>query len=129
MGEMVHHMLYVLNTLCGVRPTVLNAILLCFEAVAHGNGTYFAKEAWYSCHDHYSNPDESGLKYIYRARVMTGSPCKSKSGMKEPDPLDPKDLRAGLHDCAVDDLQNPFIFVVFCDAGAYPDYLISFKNV
>lgn len=60
---------------------------------------------------------------------MTGSPCKSRKGMKEPDPLDPKVPRAGLHDCAVDDLQNPFIFVVFCDAGAYPDYLISFKNV
>ncbi|XP_053482454.1 protein mono-ADP-ribosyltransferase PARP14 isoform X3 [Ictalurus furcatus] len=99
------------------------------NAVVHGDGTYFAKEAWYSCYDQYSNPDENGLKYIYRARVVTGSPCKSRSGMKEPDPLDPKNLRAGLYDCAVDDLQNPFIFVVFCDAGAYPDYLISFKNV
>ncbi|XP_026783862.3 protein mono-ADP-ribosyltransferase PARP14 isoform X1 [Pangasianodon hypophthalmus] len=98
------------------------------NAVAHGDGTYFAKEAWYSCYDQYSNPDENGLKYIYRARVVTGSPCKSRKGMKEPDPLNPKDPRAGLHDCAVDDLQNPFIFVVFCDAGAYPDYLISFKN-
>ncbi|KAK2850446.1 hypothetical protein Q7C36_009229 [Tachysurus vachellii] len=99
------------------------------NAVAHGEGTYFAKEAWYSCHDQYSNPDENGLKYIYRARVVTGSPCKSRAGMKEPDPLDPKDPRAGIHDCAVDNFQNPFIFVVFCDAGAYPDYLISFKNV
>ncbi|KAK3568819.1 hypothetical protein QTP86_017386 [Hemibagrus guttatus] len=98
------------------------------NAVVHGDGTYFAKEAWYSCYDQYSNPDENGLKYIYRARVVTGSPCKSRSGMKEPDPLNSKDPRAGLHDCAVDNLQNPFIFVVFCDAGAYPDYLISFKN-
>ncbi|XP_058248540.1 protein mono-ADP-ribosyltransferase PARP14 isoform X2 [Hemibagrus wyckioides] len=98
------------------------------NAVVHGDGTYFAKEAWYSCYDQYSNPDHNGLKYIYRARVVTGSPCKSQRGMKEPDPLNPKDPRAGLHDCAVDNLQNPFIFVVFCDAGAYPDYLISFKN-
>ena len=29
---------------------------------------------------------------------------------------------------AVDNLANPFIFVVFCDAGAYPDYLITFKK-
>ncbi|XP_066542681.1 protein mono-ADP-ribosyltransferase PARP14-like isoform X3 [Hoplias malabaricus] len=99
------------------------------NAVVHGDGTYFAKEAWYSCQDQYSNQDENGLKYIYRARVVTGKPCKSKKGMKEPDPLDPNDPQAGLHDCAVDDLQNPFIFVVFCDAGAYPDYLITFKNV
>ncbi|XP_072542636.1 protein mono-ADP-ribosyltransferase PARP14 isoform X2 [Salminus brasiliensis] len=99
------------------------------NAVVHGDGTYFAKEAWYSCQDQYSNPDANGLKYIYRARVVTGSPCKSQRGMKEPDPLDPKDPRAGLHDCAVDNLKNPFIFVVFCDAGAYPDYLITFKSI
>ncbi|XP_066497038.1 protein mono-ADP-ribosyltransferase PARP14-like [Hoplias malabaricus] len=99
------------------------------NAVSHGHGTYFAKEAWYSCNDQYSKPDEDGLKHVYRARVVTGKPCKSRKGMKEPDPLDPNDPQAGLHDCAVDDLQNPLIFVVFCDAGAYPDYLITFKNV
>ncbi|KAI4880408.1 hypothetical protein NFI96_019082 [Prochilodus magdalenae] len=98
------------------------------NAVVHGDGTYFAKEAWYSCYDQYSNPDDKGLKYIYRARVVTGSPCKSRKGMKEPDPLDPNNPQAGLYDCAVDDLQNPFIYVVFCDAGAYPDYLIVFKS-
>uniref|UniRef100_A0AAR2ILD6 Poly [ADP-ribose] polymerase n=1 Tax=Pygocentrus nattereri TaxID=42514 RepID=A0AAR2ILD6_PYGNA len=99
------------------------------NAVVHGDGTYFAREAWYSCQDQYSNPDENGLKYIYRARVVTGAMCKSRKGMKEPDPLDPKDPQAGLHDCAVDNVPNPFIFVVFCDAGAYPDYLITFKSV
>ncbi|KAK1797640.1 hypothetical protein P4O66_008005, partial [Electrophorus voltai] len=98
------------------------------NAVVHGDGTYFAKEAWYSCQDRYSNKDENGLKYIYKARVVTGLPCKSRKGMKEPDPLDPNDPKAGLYDCAVDNLQCPFIFVVFCDAGAYPDYLITFKN-
>ncbi|RXN38720.1 poly [ADP-ribose] polymerase 14-like protein [Labeo rohita] len=98
------------------------------NAVVHGEGTYFAKEAWYSCHDQYSNPDDKGLKYIYRARVVTGSLCKSRGGMKEPDPINPADPRAGLHDCAVDEPQNPFVFVVFCDAGAYPEYLITFKS-
>uniref|UniRef100_A0AAY4B6R5 Poly [ADP-ribose] polymerase n=1 Tax=Denticeps clupeoides TaxID=299321 RepID=A0AAY4B6R5_9TELE len=99
------------------------------NATVHGAGTYFAKEAHYSCHDNYSNPDTNGLKYIYRARVLTGSPCKSRRDMKEPDPLDPSNPQAGLYDCAVDNLKNPFIFVVFCDAGAYPDYLITFKGV
>ncbi|XP_067264755.1 protein mono-ADP-ribosyltransferase PARP14-like [Chanodichthys erythropterus] len=99
------------------------------NAVVHGDGTYFAKEAWYSCQDQYSNPDDKGLKYIYLARVVTGSMCKSRQGMKEPDPINPADPRAGLHDCAVDNLQNPFIFVVFCDAGAYPEYLITFKSI
>ncbi|XP_036426976.1 LOW QUALITY PROTEIN: protein mono-ADP-ribosyltransferase PARP14-like [Colossoma macropomum] len=98
------------------------------NAVAHGHGTYFALEAWYSCQHRFSNPDENRLKYVYRARVVTGTPCRSRRGMKEPDPLDPNDPRAGLFDCAVDNLEDPFIFVVFCDAGAYPDYLIIFKN-
>ncbi|XP_030643397.1 protein mono-ADP-ribosyltransferase PARP14 [Chanos chanos] len=98
------------------------------NATYYGDGTYFAKESWYSCQDTYSNPDGSGLKYMYRARVLTGSPCLGKQGMKEPDPLDPNNPRAGLHDCAVDNLQQPFIYVVFVDAGAYPDYLISFKT-
>ncbi|KAL7881368.1 hypothetical protein AOLI_G00082160 [Acnodon oligacanthus] len=99
------------------------------NAVVHGHGTYFALEAWYSCQHQFSNPDENGLKYVYRARVVTGTYCRSRRGMKEPDPVDPNDPQAGLFDCAVDDLEDPFIFVVFCDAGAYPDYLITFKNM
>ncbi|XP_035630002.1 uncharacterized protein parp14rs3 isoform X2 [Oncorhynchus keta] len=99
------------------------------NATAYGDGTYFAKEMWYSCHDTYSKPDASGLKYMYRARALVGSPCLGVHGMKEPNPLNPADLRQGLHDCAVNDLQNPFIYVVFCDAGAYPDYLISFMII
>ncbi|KAM4609213.1 protein mono-ADP-ribosyltransferase PARP14 [Polymixia lowei] len=98
------------------------------NATAYGNGTYFAKESWYSCHDTYSNPDTSGVKYMYRARVLVGKPCLGKPGMKEPEPLTPGDPGAGLYDCAVDHPRHPFIYVVFCDAGAYPDYLISFKT-
>ncbi|KAI4902270.1 hypothetical protein NFI96_023387, partial [Prochilodus magdalenae] len=100
-----------------INSTGFNRSFCGRNAVAHGEGTYFAKEAWYSCHDQYSNPDESGFKYIYRARVVTGSPCKSRKGMKEPDPLDPNNPQAGLYDCAVDSLQNPSIYVVFCDAA------------
>ncbi|XP_073769497.1 protein mono-ADP-ribosyltransferase PARP14 isoform X4 [Danio rerio] len=99
------------------------------NAVAHGDGTYFARDAWYSCQDQYSSVDGSGLRCVYRARVVTGAMCKSRAGMKEPEPLDATDPQAGLHDCAVDSLQKPFIFVVFCDAGAYPEYLITFKSI
>ncbi|KAI4901594.1 hypothetical protein NFI96_007423, partial [Prochilodus magdalenae] len=73
----------------------------------YGDGTYFAKGAWYSCHDQYSAPDEYGLKYIYRARVVTGFFCEGRPGMKEPDPLDPYNHKAGLYDCAVNSLRNP----------------------
>ncbi|XP_061089956.1 protein mono-ADP-ribosyltransferase PARP14-like [Conger conger] len=99
------------------------------NATIYGSGTYFAKEAYYSCHDQYSTPDGNGHKYIYRARVLTGKPCLGLQGMKAPSPVDPNNLQTGLHDCAVDKLQNPFIFVIFYDSGAYPEYLITFKTV
>ncbi|XP_018601869.2 protein mono-ADP-ribosyltransferase PARP14 [Scleropages formosus] len=99
------------------------------NATKYGHGTYFAREAYYSCYDNYSNPDENGHKYMYRARVLTGKACLGNGKMKEPTALNPSDPLDGLHDCAVDNLQNPFIYVIFCDAGAYPEYLISFKAV
>ncbi|XP_048863184.1 uncharacterized protein parp14rs3 [Brienomyrus brachyistius] len=99
------------------------------NATKYGLGTYFAKQAYYSCYDEYSSPDDQGQKYIYRARVLTGKPCLGESELKEPKALNPNDTQAGLHDCAVDNLQKPFIFVIFCDSGAYPEYLITFKAV
>ncbi|XP_072542840.1 protein mono-ADP-ribosyltransferase PARP15-like [Salminus brasiliensis] len=98
------------------------------NGVTIGHGTYFAKKARYSCSDHFSEPDEDDLKYVFRARVVTGLPCQGRRGMKEPDPLNSCNPQAGLHDCAVDNLQNPMEFVVFSDAGAYPEYLIVFED-
>ncbi|XP_059895470.1 protein mono-ADP-ribosyltransferase PARP14-like [Gadus macrocephalus] len=94
----------------------------------HGNGTYFAKHSWFSCKYKYSYPDDQGLKYMYQARVLVGMPCLGTPGMVEPAPLDPSNPLCGLHDCAVNNVRNPTIYVVFSDAGAYPDYLISFKK-
>ncbi|KAK0144088.1 Poly [ADP-ribose] polymerase 14 [Merluccius polli] len=98
------------------------------NAIAYGKGTYFGKQSWYSCNDQYSSPDAQGVKYMYQARVLVGKPCLGVTNMVEPTPLDPSNPLAGLHDCAVDNIQNPFIYVVFSDAGAYPEYLISFKK-
>ncbi|CAL8320718.1 unnamed protein product [Merluccius merluccius] len=98
------------------------------NAIAYGKGTYFAKQSWYSCNDQYSSPDAQGVKYMYQARVLVGKPCLGVTNMVEPTPLDPSNPLAGLHDCAVNNIQNPFIYVVFSDAGAYPEYLISFKK-
>ncbi|MBN3324776.1 PAR14 polymerase, partial [Atractosteus spatula] len=99
------------------------------NATKFGQGTYFAKEAYYSCDDTYSNPDEQGYKYIYRARVLTGKLCQGHEHMKEPAPVNAGDPRSDLCDCAVDKMASPFIFVIFCDFGAYPEYLITFKVV
>uniref|UniRef100_A0A8C4SF24 Poly [ADP-ribose] polymerase n=1 Tax=Erpetoichthys calabaricus TaxID=27687 RepID=A0A8C4SF24_ERPCA len=99
------------------------------NATKFGQGTYFAKEAWYSCEDQYSNPDENGLKYIYRARVIKGKVCQGSSHLKEPSPVNPGNPNSDLCDCAVDNLNKPFIFVIFCDFGAYPEYLLTLKTL
>ncbi|XP_072048530.1 protein mono-ADP-ribosyltransferase PARP14-like [Amphiura filiformis] len=85
----------------------------------YGDGTYFATDAAYSTH--YSKADEStGLKYMFRAKVLTGKYTKGKEGMKTLE-LD--------SDSAVDDIEDPSMYVVFHDVQAYPEYLITFKRM
>ncbi|XP_043930817.1 protein mono-ADP-ribosyltransferase PARP14-like [Protopterus annectens] len=99
------------------------------NATHYGLGTYFAKEAYYSCDQQYSYPDQCGNKRIYQARVITGKLCQGGKDLKEPSPVNPLDPLSDLCDCAVDRLNNPFVYVIFCDDGAYPEYLITFKTV
>ncbi|XP_033899512.3 protein mono-ADP-ribosyltransferase PARP14-like [Acipenser ruthenus] len=110
-----------------INKTGFNRSFCGRNATRFGQGTYFAKEASYSCHNSYSNPDENGHKYIYRARVITGKLCQGIENLKEPTPVNPNDPNSDLCDCAVDSEKTPFIFVIFCDDGAYPEYLITFK--
>ncbi|MGH0139675.1 UNVERIFIED_CONTAM: hypothetical protein FKN15_069913 [Acipenser sinensis] len=110
-----------------INKTGFNRSFCGRNATRFGQGTYFAKEASYSCHNSYSNPDEKGHKYIYRARVITGKLCQGIRNLKEPTPVNPNDPNSDLCDCAVDSEKTPFIFVIFCDDGAYPEYLITFK--
>ncbi|KAM4626869.1 protein mono-ADP-ribosyltransferase PARP15-like [Discoglossus pictus] len=95
---------------------------------AYGQGTYFAKEAYYSSHDKFSVPDQDENKYVYQAAVITGTYCAGKQSYKEPPRIN-EDSEADLYNCVVDKVNNPFIFVVFCDDGAYPEYLITFKTL
>ena len=90
-----------------------------------GDGVYFAKDATYSARDMYSPRDGNGQKYMYLAKVLTGEFTKGYSGMKEPPAKDPRN-RTIKFDSAVDDVNNPQIFVVFFDGQAYPEYLITF---
>ena len=87
---------------------------------------YFARDASYSARDTYSQADSNGYKYMYRVRVLTGEFAKGDSTMIVPPPKDPKKPNL-QYDSVVDNISNPQIFVVFYDACAYPDYLITFK--
>ncbi|KAK3606051.1 hypothetical protein CHS0354_006396 [Potamilus streckersoni] len=95
------------------------------NASLHGDGVYFAKEAYYSARDIYSPPDAAGNKRMYLTKVLTGKYAKGAQGMCVPPPL--VSGQPELHDSVVDDVNNPFIFVIFHDTQAYPEYLITFK--
>ena len=92
-------------------------------ATAYGDGVYFAVNASYSVGRGYSSADSSGNKPIYLSRVLTGQTTQGQSGMKAPPP------RSGeiLYDSVTNSPSNPSMYVVFHDAAAYPEYLITFK--
>jgi hypothetical protein len=94
-------------------------------ATAFGKGVYFARDFWYSAHDNYSPPDRNKIKYIFQCRVLTGRFALGRAECVEPPVRDKKTL--ALYDTVVDNVKAPSIFVVFHDAQAYPEYLVSFR--
>ncbi|XP_047456373.1 poly(ADP-ribose) polymerase family member 14-related sequence 1 isoform X2 [Mugil cephalus] len=96
------------------------------NAACYGNGTYFAVNAIYSAHDTYSKPNQSGEKFMYLCRVLTGEFTVGQKDMKAP-PSKSSSISFDLYDTVVDNVATPSIFVVFHDSQAYPEYLITFK--
>ncbi|XP_015257731.1 PREDICTED: poly [ADP-ribose] polymerase 14-like [Cyprinodon variegatus] len=90
----------------------------------YGRGVYFAVNANYSAKN-YSPVDQSGMKRLYVARVLTGRYTVGKSAMKAPPPRGAD--RTDCYDSLVDNQQIPTMFVIFHDDQAYPEYLITFN--
>ena len=108
-----------LNTACG------NSVCLFHDtATVYGKGVYFASDASYSARDQYSPRDANNNKYIFLAKVLTGDFTVGNSNYVTPPPRGGNSLT--LFDSVVNDVNNPAIFVIFGDAQAYPDYLITF---
>jgi len=97
------------------------------NAVAYGKGTYFARDASYSSHEAYSTKDAKGIQRMFLARVAVGDWSKGNHGQLTPDPKPHNALE--LFDTTVDNVRNPSIFVVYHDAQAYPEYIVSFRSV
>ncbi|KAL3864451.1 hypothetical protein ACJMK2_006135 [Sinanodonta woodiana] len=95
------------------------------NAVAIGNGVYFAVNAAYSAQDTYSRPDGNRHRRMYQCRVLTGDFAPGGGGMRVPPQKSSKEAHI-LYDSVVDNVQSPSMFVIFHDAQAYPDYLITF---
>ncbi|XP_041433944.1 protein mono-ADP-ribosyltransferase PARP15-like isoform X2 [Xenopus laevis] len=96
------------------------------NAVCYGKGTYFAKDASYSCQEQYAATDRDGYKHVFQAKVITGKWCLGRPAFVEP-PSTSSDSDI-MYDSVVNDVNNPAIYVIFCDDGAYPEYLITFKQ-
>lgn len=94
-----------------------------FLAVVWGDGVYFAQNATLS--HHYSKPAADGTRTMYLCRVLTGDYCKGAGGLKVPPVKDSTTNRR--YDSVVNDEKCPHLFVVFFDALAYPDYLITYN--
>jgi poly [ADP-ribose] polymerase 10/14/15 len=92
------------------------------NAVLYGNGVYSARYFSYSASDTYSPPDSASLKRVIQCRVLTGDYTFGEEDMKAP----PEKAPGILYDTAVDDVDNPELFVVFYDFQMYPEYIITF---
>ena len=90
---------------------------------AYGKGTYFARDASYSCSSRYSPPHSDGYKYLLLCKFIVGD---SSQGLKKMHkvPLKPN---GNEYDTLVDYPQNPSIYVVWTDFAAVPMYRIKFK--
>ena len=104
--------------------TSYHIILSFYAATKYGRGVYFAWDASYSAHDVFSPKDGKGYKYMFLAKVLTGDFTVGDPSYIQPPPKNPNGL--DLFDSVVDSITRPLIFVIFADAQAYPNYLITF---
>ena len=93
----------------------------------YGEGAYFAVNASYSARKTYSPPDANGNRFMFYARVLTGTYAQGHKGLKVPPAKDPSKSTVILYDSVVDNMKAPNMYVVFTDAQCYPDYLITFN--
>uniref|UniRef100_A0A4W3JDA9 Poly [ADP-ribose] polymerase 14-like n=1 Tax=Callorhinchus milii TaxID=7868 RepID=A0A4W3JDA9_CALMI len=106
-------------------------LLLSFhlEFTVYGKGSYFCTEGASSIHDTYSsikaNRAIHRLKYMFRARVITGEFCQGVNNMIVP-PVKNTSYPTDLYDSVVDNPLVPSLFVIFKDIQAYPEYFIEY---
>ncbi|XP_068017174.1 protein mono-ADP-ribosyltransferase PARP10 isoform X2 [Melanerpes formicivorus] len=96
----------------------------------YGLGVYFAVSAALSARDQFSPPSPDGSKFIFMAQVLTGDYVKGSPGLRAP-PLraQPGNCPPRRYHSVVNSSQRPSIFVIFNDTQAYPQYLITCRQL
>jgi poly [ADP-ribose] polymerase 7/11/12/13 len=84
---------------------------------AYGVGSYFARDAMYS--KHYMHSTDSGISYMFVCDIIVGSCAKGIMNCK---------IDTDLFDCAVDNIENPRIYVLPYNYAAYPRYIVAFHK-
>ena len=94
-------------------------------AAAYGNGSYFAKNANYSHDVQYAEPEDvTNVRHMFYCRCLTGD--YKKSGQR--DKMAPNKHGVVLYDTTVNQITNPYMFIVFSPDQIYPQYLIRYKD-
>lgn len=93
------------------------------NATYYGKGVYFATQSSYS--DKYAFPAKNdGVKRMFLAEVVIGECCLGEKNMQT---IPIKKGTNEAYDCAVDQLDNPTMYVVFKDSSAYAHYMLEYK--
>ena len=96
-----------------------------FSGTVYGQGVYFALDAHYSTS--YTKPDTRGHHRMYYCRVLTGHYEFGDTNMKTPPSRNDPNNPALHYDSTVNDITAPSIFVIYYDAQAYPEYIVTFQ--
>eukprot|EP01083_Nonionella_stella_P019919 55297_1 len=91
-----------------------------------GKGSYFAKNARYSCNQSYAKPDGDRFQHLLLCNVICGEWTVGSSSMKIP-PIKPTSEHLP-YETTVNSESNPTVFVTYQDDQALPTYLISFRR-
>lgn len=89
----------------------------------YGKGVYFARDLYLSCL-HYSPPNSRQIKFVYIVKALVGKYTAGNETMQSL-PINSNGLR---FDSAVDNPQNPEIFVIFEESHVYPEYILHIKE-
>lgn len=110
------------------EPLTVMIIFIYFHtaSVIYGNGVHFFRDAARAISvSSPPDPNLSGFKYVYFARVLVGDFTFGGSGT-----VAPPSKRSNPHafyDSVVDNVTNPSVFVIFNSLQTYPEYLIKLK--
>ena len=96
-----------------IKATINEKLIIFFVGILYGCGVYFHAHANYS--HSYTRSNALGERTMFLARVLIGKSCVGASVMKVP-PQGFDTTTDGEH-----------IFVIYHDAGAYGEHLITYQ--